>query len=785
MKVTLSSVIMAWCRSVLVVILVAALARAAEEAPVVKLVRALEDGNPNAKEYVASGTVDSTVLLHTAAQYGLAKAASFLINTSGVSASAALGNTGAPLHTAAEYGQVEVARLLIENGAAVNEPNMRGFRPLHFAAKSGRVKLIKLLFEHGATLAPASLHVPAELQFAAAGGHASAIKQLIKRGAEIDSISLMVGGKSSLHVATEGGHVKAMRTLISSGATLDQRADGGNTALHQAAALGKDKAVSLLFKSGATLDQANDKGETALHVSAIHGRTSTAKLLVELGANVEAREQKEITPLYFALRYGKLDTALALVDAGAALDHVSVKGLTPLRDVAQEGMLGAVEFILGLGANENVRDLTGASALHAAAREGHLEVVKLLVAHRGASVYARDNQGASALHGAAQEGRVDVVRFLILSGADVNARTDAGHTPLHAAAFEGQLSVAEVLVANGASLDARTLADLTAVDVAVYQHQHTMVEWLRRNAESVSPSETVDEHDTGGLEVGACDAAGKERARENHGNRVVTIDPALETALFHPWPWVPRKGCSLPTHHVVIGAVNVSYRIARMPVFEWRVHALHALPVLRVVQPRDGASSGLRPVLTSEHAQAAALHTGPFLGDAARSLVLTVERLRRELATQMAVSSTSFWAAHFPLATLATKLAKAEEEAAVETTGAVDGPKKTFARRLREMQTAFDAFEHKAKIYIALFLGCSFAQLQCPRFGGYQRIEQDHFLGWFVLIWRCCCCWWWWWCTIICSVFFLCSPQEVALIQMLCVLCVSQGSPRLSWRRRG
>jgi ankyrin len=291
---------------------------------------------------------DAGVLLHTAAQKGLVRAAQFLIESGSAAVGSHLGNFGTPLHTAADHNQLEIVKLLVEHGAALDETNSYGLRPLHTACKAGHVQMVKLLLELGANVAspPQGIEqravVPSELHFAAVGGHVAVMKLLLARFGALVNVQEAENGFAPLHVVTIQNNTKAL---------------------------------SLLLDAGATVGLKTDNRESALHLAAAYSDTDMIKLLLARGASTEERTSSDVTALHLAMRRGQIENARVLIDfGGARVDPVSGKGLTPLREMAQEGMVPELQFIVNKGGNVNARDFAGVSVLQAAAREGHFEV---------------------------------------------------------------------------------------------------------------------------------------------------------------------------------------------------------------------------------------------------------------------------------------------------------------------------------------------------------------------------------------------------------------------------
>jgi hypothetical protein len=96
-------------------------------------------------------------------------------------------------------------------------------------------------------------------------------------------------------------------------------------------------------------------------------------------------------------------------------------------------------------------DALGRTALMAAAGRGHLDVVRWLVAARGADATRANHAGGDALMYAAAHGHANVARYLADAGrCDLAARDAAGATAIALAARHGHLLCVQVLAARGA-----------------------------------------------------------------------------------------------------------------------------------------------------------------------------------------------------------------------------------------------------------------------------------------------------------------------------------------------
>lgn len=81
----------------------------------------------------------------------------------------------AALHHAAVAGNTQMLVMLLENGAAVDLADNRGYRPIHFAAAHGRTEAVHLLLRWGSLPNAPAADGSAPLHLACQNGHVDVV----------------------------------------------------------------------------------------------------------------------------------------------------------------------------------------------------------------------------------------------------------------------------------------------------------------------------------------------------------------------------------------------------------------------------------------------------------------------------------------------------------------------------------------------------------------------------------------------------------------------------------
>jgi uncharacterized protein len=339
-----------------------------------------------------------------------------------------------PLVAAVKRGEQAAALALLEQGAAVNDPEVDGTTALHWAVQSGGRTLVTALLEAGADANAANRYGMTPQHLAAINGDADTLRLLLKAGA--DANAAMPEGETVLLSAARTGSVEAINALVESGAKVDSRENWyGETPLIWAAAQNHAEAVRALLAHGADPDVRS--------APQVWEKRRASQSVLPLG---------EWTPLFYAARENALDAGKALIDGGANLNLADPDGATALVIAIINAHYEFAALLLDAGADPNLVDTSGMGALYAA-----VDMHRLAVGH------GRPNPRPVGLLDA-----VDVVEKLLEHGADPNAKLSSpiiqrqhtfgdftlpeGATPLLRAAKSGDIELVKALVAGGADV---------------------------------------------------------------------------------------------------------------------------------------------------------------------------------------------------------------------------------------------------------------------------------------------------------------------------------------------
>ena len=257
------------------------------------------------------------------------------------------------LQLAAAAGSSAVVRLLLENGAAVNSPDLTE-APLHGAAAVGHFETVKYLLEAQAVVNHVGRGGKAALHFAAATGAGDVVRELIKNRAEVNQQDR--NRKVSLQYAVSSDSVESVDALLKAGAAgSDLKIKDRQPLLHYALAASTEEMVSYILSQKADMHAQDPKGRVPLLVAAARSDPNFVKLI-----RSSTRQLKE-------------DTDQALYVA------------------AEKGNASVVQFLLKERADAAVKDMNGTTALHLAAAGGYEVVIRDLL-HAKADAHCRDGK---------------------------------------------------------------------------------------------------------------------------------------------------------------------------------------------------------------------------------------------------------------------------------------------------------------------------------------------------------------------------------------------------------
>lgn len=367
------------------------------------------------------------------------------------------------IHWAVQKGHLKCLEQLLAAGADVEAASDSGRRAIHIAAREGRLDCIERLLAVGASPVSTESDAWTSLHLAASCGHLLIVKRLLAE-ADVDPDTCTSDGYSALALAVWDGHDSIVEQLIATNRVDLSRLSGknGDSLLHIAATQGFLEIGDRLLRAGSNPNLRNQDGNTPLEPALSNRQMAFAELLLRYGVEIDLPDKNGKTLLHKAaigwtgetekynFRSIAAEIANFLLANSARVDARDAEGRTPLHLAVQNRNEEVVKVLL---AQKGAIDAAGATALlHLAARAGSVDVVRSLLEH-GLSPDSSDNEGWTPLHEAAQEGHGDIVTLLIEHGCRIDpVATDPPLTPLGAAAETGKLEVIQTLLEHGANI---------------------------------------------------------------------------------------------------------------------------------------------------------------------------------------------------------------------------------------------------------------------------------------------------------------------------------------------
>ena len=415
-----------------------------------------------------------------------------------------------PLIEAVKQGDLPQVRALVDQGAAVDSPEIDGTTALHWAVHRDDGDIAALLIGAGADVTAANRYGVAPIALASLNGSASMLARLLAAGADVNRTQ--PEGETALMTAARTGRVEAVRLLLDHGADVDAVEQWrGQTALMWAAAEGHAAAVRELIAHGADVHTRSGHAEAA---ASRHAAGDDA------GAGDVAALPQGFSALLFAVQGGHLDAATVLADAGADVDDMTPDGSSALIVAIDNRHYELAAWLLDRGADPNA-DGVGWTALHTAvlAHRPHFRVVPdpsptgnlssgalieaLLAAGADPNAASRERvrlatqtsplyptEGVTPFLLAAIAADVPLMRLLLAHGADTSVTTASGSTALMAAAgaatYAGQgagseadaLEAVTLLLDSGVDVHAADEAGNTALHGAANRGANSVIELL-------------------------------------------------------------------------------------------------------------------------------------------------------------------------------------------------------------------------------------------------------------------------------------------------------------------
>ncbi|KJH52812.1 P-loop domain protein, KAP family [Dictyocaulus viviparus] len=317
------------------------------------------------------------------------------------------------LLNAAHKGHAEVAKILLENGAAVDLPDLMGWSPLMWAVYKCHPDVVDLLLNYGAhvnlideedgltplivaagrgfiaiveKLLAADAQVNAcdkfgstALIWAARKGHLPIVQMLLNAGAEVDAVGM--GSSTALMLATKGNYLSVVDLLLTRDPNVNVLDQNGLSALGMAAREGYADICESLINSGAFVNQCDKYGNWILTSAVRSGNATIVRLLLEKFADVNARDSENRTPLHLAIDKSFMDIVYIILERKPNLELKNKDGETPLLRSVKIRHVALCDLLVKAGAKISAADNNGDNALHLALRARSRRLTQTLLAN--------------------------------------------------------------------------------------------------------------------------------------------------------------------------------------------------------------------------------------------------------------------------------------------------------------------------------------------------------------------------------------------------------------------
>ncbi|HEP0307564.1 ankyrin repeat domain-containing protein [Providencia rettgeri] len=187
----------------------------------------------------------------------------------------------------AEQGNLQAVKSLVEQGANIEQRDLRQRTALMAATHENRVDVARYLIERGADVNAKDNMQDSPYLYSGARGLQDILLLTLKNGADLKSTNRY--GGTALIPAAERGHVTTVKTLIDAGVDVNHVNRLGWTALIEAIILGdgSDKyaqIVTELIKGGADVNLADGSGISPLTLAKSKGYRNLIEILENSGA---------------------------------------------------------------------------------------------------------------------------------------------------------------------------------------------------------------------------------------------------------------------------------------------------------------------------------------------------------------------------------------------------------------------------------------------------------------------------------------------------------------------
>ncbi len=361
------------------------------------------------------------------------------------------------LGVAIGWGNSSLAFALIDQGVAIDRPNMNGRRPLDLATDP---QIALRLIDEGVDVDvrdPITRESP--LIKAVICGNLQVAISLIDAGADIDVQDN--GGMTALMWACQNDYAtEVVLRLIAAGAALNTKDAKGWTALMHACLFRREEiALKLLDVVWVNEHVVSSKGDSALSLACFGGLSRVVKRLIENGVSVNTIVVSEgDTPLIAACKRGFGEVAMQLIEAGALINIADKYSGTPLMYACQSGLDCAAIRLIEEGADIDACDRFKDTPLIKACWKKNTSVALRLI-EEGADITAMNDYHETAFMYACKNNLIQVACELMRAGIDIQARNPFGKSMLLYAAAAGP-ELFEALLPVEAEQKLRMLAEV-------------------------------------------------------------------------------------------------------------------------------------------------------------------------------------------------------------------------------------------------------------------------------------------------------------------------------------
>ncbi|WP_272687415.1 ankyrin repeat domain-containing protein [Providencia sp. PROV149] len=187
----------------------------------------------------------------------------------------------------AEKGDLPAVTQVIQQGADIEQRDLRLRTPLMAATHANQIEVAQFLIEQGANVNARDAIQDSPYLYAGARGLQEILEMTLAHGADLKSTNRY--GGTALIPAAERGHVKTVQTLIDAGVDVNHVNRLGWTALIEAIILGDGSEkyaaiVTQLIKGGADVNLADASGKSPLALAKQKGYDNLVEILENSGA---------------------------------------------------------------------------------------------------------------------------------------------------------------------------------------------------------------------------------------------------------------------------------------------------------------------------------------------------------------------------------------------------------------------------------------------------------------------------------------------------------------------